>query len=673
MTTRPLSAIPAIDAHPVPRPWTWALLFLLFAAALAAIQWGAIQNTNHEMGDFAANSLLIQDAKRLHLVYGNYSRVGFNHPGPAILYVLAGGELLFHDLLHLVPSPFSGQLLAASLYDAAWLLLIVALVRRMAGRLVPALLFAAVTALALAYGDHAILGGIWFPHLYVLPYAAMLLAIARLVHGHADALTPLAVASGFLINGHASFVPILGVMLVLVVAANAALSARGPAERILARAWFSRHRRAIRLACGILFLFFVPLIVATVKDFPGPIYQYVKFSRGNKGNTLAQALAFIGVYWGVGPAAAARGALAWGALLALALLASLRGPQDAFKRAARALGIVFAAATLAVLYYAKVGVDMLDQVYIALFYSAVPALTAGLLALLAWQAAAWRGRDLAAGALALAALAVCWHLVRQPTAASYAYDHPTVADLYRQASALPRNGRLVLDLDDDPKTWGDVWGNTLGLLAQARRHGVELACVDAGWHISFTARLKCTPQEAAANPHYLVRHTTAPDPLLGEPDAEALGLSLYRAGAAPRPFSYVTVREAPDYFKGILGKGWAAVEGDFVWTEGSPAEIRLPAAPGRARMLTLDMGSFIPNPYVYLHVQARANGKPAGAWVFYTSEVRRRITLDLGADAAAEQHIELHIDRPHAPSEFNLSADARRLGLSLYGIKKEAQ
>ena len=97
---------------PRSRFFACALLFVLVAVALVASQLGPIGTVNHEVGDFAANSLLIQDAKRLHLAVGNYSRVGFNHPGPAILYVLAFGELIFHDWLHVVPAPRSGQLVA---------------------------------------------------------------------------------------------------------------------------------------------------------------------------------------------------------------------------------------------------------------------------------------------------------------------------------------------------------------------------------------------------------------------------------------------------------------------------------------------------------------------------------------------------------------------------------
>ncbi|WP_449405958.1 hypothetical protein [Massilia phosphatilytica] len=347
---------------------TWAVLFLLIVAALTGVEWHMLRHVNREVGDFAANSLLIQDAKRLHLIYGNYSRVGFNHPGPAILYVLAFGELVFHDWLHLVPSPLSGQLLGGILYNAGWMVLICALVRRITGALAPALLFTALLVLGAAISDYAIVNGIWFPHLYFFPYAAMIIAIAPLVYGRADTLKALAVASGFLINGHASFIPMLGLTLIVVLAVNLRVSRRDCSLRILSRAWFSRHRADIRVACGILFLFFVPLLIATITEWPGPLWDYIKFGRGNKGNHLPDALKFVGVYWRLGLASM------WG-LLAIPLLAvfllkdrRVEPARSDFVRGTRALAVTFGAATLALLYYAKAGVDDLNQVYIAIFY-----------------------------------------------------------------------------------------------------------------------------------------------------------------------------------------------------------------------------------------------------------------------------------------------------------------
>jgi hypothetical protein len=519
---------------PRSRFWTCTLLFVLVACALIASQLGPILTVNHEVGDFAANSLLIQDAKRLHLTVGNYSRVGFNHPGPAILYVLALGELILHDWLHVVPSPLSGQVVAGCLYDAAWIVLIVALVRRSGAALVPTLLFGAVAVLMIARSDHAIVNGIWFPHLYVLPYAAMLVAISRLVHGHADSLKALAVASGFLINGHVSFVPMLGVMLIVVLTVNLLATRDDRARRVLSPGWLRANRRALLTAVGILFLFFVPLIVATVRHWPGPVADYLRFGHDNKGNTLEQTVRYVAAYWGAGAS------VACGLALLVLLLVDGGAKGEGVGRAARALGATFVAATVAVLFYVKVGVDNLDYNYIALFYYAVPALACALLALIVFQAgAASTAKTAVAAVLTLWALGGIWHQVKQDPMYTVFYNRPDIPALYDGLRALPGSGRIVLDLEQKDETWGEIWGHVLGLQAYAKRRHVDLVCVNEHWHISFTHAGRCTPEEVAHNRRYDVHQAGPRDPVPGKPDVEAAHLALHRtlSRAAPAPIA----------------------------------------------------------------------------------------------------------------------------------------
>lgn len=651
------------------------LLFVLLAAALSCACWHLVQSAGVEAGDFAANSLLVQDAKRLHLIYGNYSRVGFNHPGPAILYVHAFGELLFHDWLHVVPSPFGGQILASLLYNAAWMVLVFAVVRRFAGQ-AQALLFVAVLALVALGIDPALVNGMWFPDLYVLPYTAMLVSIAPLAQGRADTLKALAVSSGFLLNGHASFIPMLGVMLILMLAANWLISRRFPAQRIASRAWLAAHRRQLGAALLILCLFLAPLLIATVRHYPGPLHDYVHYGQDNKGNPWPDAARFVLAYWGTGKMLIAGRLLA----LVLAVLLLLTGPraaareQDAahdFVRNARALGIAFVAATVALLYYAKAGVDDLAQVYVALFYYSVPALGAALVALFVCRIIPAGSRQAVAGLAAALVLAACWPWLRQDPFYAYNYDQPDIARLYQQLHALPGSGRIVLDLDQDPRAREAVWANVLGVQAYAARRHVDLVCINRGWHISHTHAARCRPEEVAANRRYELLAVDALDPARGEPDAEAQGVALFRAGAPVRPPSFVTVRRQPDYFKRILGQGWSGVEEDFVWSDGPVAHIDLPADPARGRRLTLDLGAFLPRTNFRQQAEAYVNGRPAGqmAWRYFVG--RHRFSIDLGPDPGAEKHIELRIAHPVRPMDFDPGTDGRHIGLSLYGIRKD--
>ena len=64
-----------------------------------------------EDGDLAANSLLIDRALDGRLLVGNYSLVGFNHPGPGILAMQAAGQAVFQRALDVVSAPYAGQFL----------------------------------------------------------------------------------------------------------------------------------------------------------------------------------------------------------------------------------------------------------------------------------------------------------------------------------------------------------------------------------------------------------------------------------------------------------------------------------------------------------------------------------------------------------------------------------
>lgn len=666
MSSQPTSHSPGFARY-WPNAMLCALLFVLIAAVLMVVQW----NTNahkvlHELGDFSANGLLILDAKRLHLLYGNYSRIGVHHPGPAILYVLAFGEAFFHDLLHLVPSPFSGQLMAICLYSAAWIVLIFAMVRRIAGGVVPALMFTAVFTAAIGFFEPPLFLGAWFPDLYMLPFAAMLVAISRLAYGRTDMLRALAVSSGFVINGHVSFIPMLGVILIAMLAANWLLSRRDPAMRILSPAFLVSHRRDILTAVGILFLFFVPLLILTVTEFPGPLYAYAKFGGSDKHNSLREALQFVGFFWRKGQA------WIWGLVL-LALLASgVRAASSPMLRDLRALGIAFVAASLALLVYAKFGIDHLALTYVGLFYYSVPALAAALVPLYLYQAVAWPGRAVAAGLVAVAGLAATWQALHKPSYYDFLYEMPGLVQMHERLRALPGSGRIVLDLEQKGLDWDEIWGKVAALRLYGLRQGTDLYCVNEHWHLLFTEQGRCRPDELATPRRFFVRNMNAPDPARGDADIEGQGLLLYRHGRTDAPQKWVNVSDRKDFFRSILGKGWSDLEADYVWSLAKVAEINLPADPARGRLLRLDVGSFIPEDFFRQHLDVVVNGRPAGSWDFNHFEMRRQIRIDLGPDAGAAQRIELRIAHPASPSDYpSWPKDGRTLGVSLYGIHYE--
>ena len=92
---------------------SWVLLLVATAAfggLLVARNLALFAHPVYEDGDAATNSLLVVKAKRLELAHGHYSRLGFYHPGPALLYVLAGAEWVLHDRLGVVPAEHNAHI-----------------------------------------------------------------------------------------------------------------------------------------------------------------------------------------------------------------------------------------------------------------------------------------------------------------------------------------------------------------------------------------------------------------------------------------------------------------------------------------------------------------------------------------------------------------------------------
>ena len=103
------------------RPWwIWAAPFVLVLAVLVLRSRFLFTASFYEQGDAGANSILIQQAMHGTLLIGNYSREGFNHPGPAYMYVQAAGQWLFYYALHLVPTAWNAHVLAVFALNSAF-------------------------------------------------------------------------------------------------------------------------------------------------------------------------------------------------------------------------------------------------------------------------------------------------------------------------------------------------------------------------------------------------------------------------------------------------------------------------------------------------------------------------------------------------------------------------
>ena len=263
------------DRSPLPaKPlgiWLVALLMTtaLFGALLFENRQYLFATKLYENGDWAADSLMVREAKHHLLLHGHYSRWHFYHPGPALLDTLAAGEALFHDTLHLVPTPYNGQLIALCFVLTLAFSLALSLGAHQLGRAGGGGLFFLPLALLFAVLHYGNVGAAmfldgWpaFPPIAV--FLCFLVAAATVGSGTGGALAILAAAGGWLV--HNSVAQTLFVVpLTLLAYAGLLAACRRPREERTG-AWRERllagwraFPRAHAVAAALLALFILPV------------------------------------------------------------------------------------------------------------------------------------------------------------------------------------------------------------------------------------------------------------------------------------------------------------------------------------------------------------------------------------------------------------------------------
>ncbi len=479
----------------------------------------------HETGDFAANSLLVHQAKHFSLLVGNYSRIGFNHPGPAFLYVLAAGEVAFFDLTRWVTSPFSGQIYAVALLSGFWIASIGALLRRIQGSMLAAVTTTALFVGITAYINYQAFAGTWFPHLYYFAFATFTVSLAALIMGRRDGLLVLAVSLGFLLNGHVSFFGIVAIMLACAAVANTWLYSRCRIARgnwILGRDYLAVNFRTIASAVVIVALFLVPLGIQTILHFPGPVADYAAFGRAHSANRLGDAVRFVGLFWSNGLFGILFGAAA------CAILVTNDSGRESEDRigSERAIALSLASATVGFLFYSVVGVDNFSLTYVGIFYYAVPALALTLLLKRVLDNVAVAPFRVAVGVCVAVGVFTGVRIHQLPEYVSQ-YNDTEIPVVYAAIRQLGADG-LVFDLDGSAN-WEHLWATVVGTQVYAQRQGTMPFCIAQNWQLVFSQSAHCTEaQISSARGHYLVS-AVPKDGLVSE--ANVAGLYFYPQGA----------------------------------------------------------------------------------------------------------------------------------------------
>ena len=212
-----------------------------------------------EIGDVAVNSLQIDNARHGTEIYGNYSRFQFNHPGPALFYVYAGGEIVLHDWLGLVPSPHNAQLLASLLIQVACFSLAVAIVHSWIGSwtFVALALLGGVWHFSLARSAFT---SIWPPHVLLMPFLCFITSASSFAAGRRWDLVLMVVTGGLLFHGHVAqplFVGGLGSLACFLHYRRL----KATAGWVDGRNWLRGNRPLVTVCGGLVLLFLLPLAI----------------------------------------------------------------------------------------------------------------------------------------------------------------------------------------------------------------------------------------------------------------------------------------------------------------------------------------------------------------------------------------------------------------------------
>jgi hypothetical protein len=491
------------------RPWwIWAIPFAVLFALLCARNSFLFTAHLYEQGDAGANSILITQAKHFTLLIGSYSREGFNHPGPAYMYVQALGEYLFLNALHVVPTAWNAHVLAVFVLDSAFLGLAVLIVygwtRSLAGA---AATFAVLIGLAVVYPP--VVNSDWMPYLYVPTYVVFLLAAASVTAGRVADLWILALSGWFLVHGHACFLLFVPVITLAVLGATAARHRRGMLASI--RSFFARQRKAWIPVAVISVVFALPIVLNLILHWPGDFGQYLSY--GNSGGTLGLAGHYTAaqvtdyVLWFWWPHANAWLAPVLLLVAAVGVIVGLtRGPLRRFLVTLLALNVV---STLAFVLYTAVGIDDLFSHYIGYFYWSAPMIMVLIIVVGAVEALRLRSRRILrvavpAVAVAAAAAAFITLAVLPGTRTSTGDINESLPAAVAALAARSPGKTIALEVDHI------AWPQAIGLLDQAERTGVRACLVDPWYTFLVTQQFICTPAQVASSAGYWIYPPAAP-------------------------------------------------------------------------------------------------------------------------------------------------------------------
>lgn len=491
----------ALDRFHLSRRATWICIAVALGALLALL----LRNTwvfsvpVHEDTDFAANSILVNQAVHFNLLVGNYSREGFNHPGPAYLYIMSFGQEIFYSLLHVVPAQFNGQLIATFSLNAAMFGLCALIFYRHLRSWPIALLTLAIVLLLTAHTLEW--ASAWMPYLYAAPFLLAAVSGASVAAGALQDLPAFTFAVCLLMNGHVAFIGIIGLYAAVTLAGLALVTRRSGV-----RTYAAQGAIFWRLSAFIVVLFAIPIVDNLVFHWPGQWGLYWRYTSGNSSRhapTLGQIASYVDQFW-PGDTLAKLLVLLAGCLVAVFVMRNLVGGLRVFASCLLVGGTVL---TLELAGYGWKGVDYLTFTYTGYFYYAVPPLFAALLCAIAlvWivgRSSRAADKRVHQTVTALVSILTAAALIGAVLPFSFTNTYRGDPNLPRMASVIrtlaARRGKAVAVNLGTPGLPASDWPDVAGFLVAASRDGYQPCVTNPMWTFMFTRQYICSPAQTRA-------------------------------------------------------------------------------------------------------------------------------------------------------------------------------
>jgi hypothetical protein len=314
--------------------------------------------------DYAANDLLIQDAKSFSLYHGNYSRVGFYHPGPFFFQIMAICESIMVDWLALFKSPVSAHIFAGFLIHSVAIVVLFFSYRDYFVFRFSAAVATCLTVVIASfmidtrefYMGQAYFVSLWPPLLYMAASTLVLAGLVGLMAGNGTWLPTLTCGFMMLVHGHASFVglvPVMALSLASYVFA-AALLGRKNGQASIAKP--KNLGPQITISVAIIVVFLLPIAIGIVKEGSGNIQKYFIYAEQGRLWSPQDVAKYLSLF------------LVWP--LAFILIEFFFSVYRGEWKSLRSQTLILATVLPAILFFASRGIDTFEFKY-PLFWAAV--------------------------------------------------------------------------------------------------------------------------------------------------------------------------------------------------------------------------------------------------------------------------------------------------------------